>query len=157
MIGPATRAARSRRTRTLLRWLVAGLAVTALAAGCAKTGGEEEATSGAATVKPVPGTDLAQVTLTADAVRRLDVQTGTVEGSGAQRTMPYRAVFYDPEGRTWAFVTDAPRTFVRAPIVVDHIDGDTAFLTDGPEPGAAVVTVGGPEIYGAELGVGDDE
>jgi hypothetical protein len=46
---------------------------------------------------------------------------------------------------------------VRAPITVDHIESGVAFLTAGPATGTAVVTVGGPEVYGAEIGVGEEE
>ena len=77
------------------------------------------------------------------------------DATGTQ--IPYGAVLYDPSGETWAFVNVEGRSFVRQPITVDHIEGDRAFLEDGPAVGAKVVTVGGAEIYGAELGVGDDE
>jgi hypothetical protein len=141
----------------LRRYAVVALVVGTVATGCAKTAAEEEATTGAATVQPVAGGDLNRVTLTAAAVKRLDVQTGEVVASQAGLTVPYRAVFYDAQGDTWVFVSPRPRTFVRAPVTVDHIDGDLAYLAEGPQVGTAVVTVGGPEIYGAEVGVGDDE
>src|SRR4029079_14355467 len=119
--------------------------------------GEEAATTHAATVKEVRGSELARVTLTAAATKRLGLELGEVEAAGTGRRIPYRAVFYDPEGATWAFVNPTARTYVRAPIAIERIDGDFAYLADGPDVGTAVVTVGGPEIYGAELGVGDDE
>ena len=52
----------------------------------------------------------------------------------------------------------APRVFVRRSITVDDIvadaAGDYAILTEGPEPGSFVVSVGVAELYGAEFEVG---
>jgi hypothetical protein len=45
--------------------------------------------------------------------------------------------------------------FVRAPIEVTDIRGDQALLSSGPPVGAAVVTVGGSELYGTEFGVAE--
>jgi hypothetical protein len=127
------------------------------AAGCSKTAAEEETTNGEAKITAIKGSDVKAVTLTEDANRRLDVQTASATDDGDLTTIPYAAVFYDPTGATWAFTNTDGRRYLRVPITVDHIDGDVAFLTAGPEPGTAVVTVGGPEIYGAEIGVGEEE
>lgn len=79
----------------------------------------------------------------------------TLLGSGTQRKIiPYSAVAYDVEGRTWSYTSPKPLTFVRHPITVDYIDGDLAVLSEGPPPGTAVVMVGVAELLGAELGVG---
>jgi hypothetical protein len=145
------------RPRDLRRWAVVLILATTLVGACKDQPAEEEATSGAATVEAVEGTDTSRVTLTADAARRLDVQTAAVRADAAGTQIPYGAVLYDPSGDTWAFVNVEGRTFVRESIDVDHIEGDRAFLKDGPAVGAKVVTVGSAEIYGAELGVGDDE
>jgi hypothetical protein len=135
--------------------IVAGLSV----AGCAKSGGEAESESHAATVRAVKGTELSNVTLTKEAARRIDVQTEAVgaAGAGEGTRISYAAVLYDPEGVTWTFMNTEGRTFVRKRINVDHIEGDVAFLTRGPAAGTKVVTVGATQLYGAELGVGEDE
>jgi hypothetical protein len=39
---------------------------------------------------------------------------------------------------------------------VDRVDGGTAYLRAGPAVGTMVVTVGVPELYGAEFGVGGE-
>jgi hypothetical protein len=134
--------------------IVVGLSLAA----CADKATTEEGGGGAAKVEAVKGTDLSNVTLTKDAARRLDIQTEpvTATGGGAGTQIPYGAVLYDPKGETWAFVNVKALTYVRAPITVDHIDGDVAFLTDGPPTGTKVVKVGAPELYGAEIGVGDE-
>lgn len=146
-----------RRTRHLRLGLVALALACVAVAGCSKTAAEEEATSGEAKVTEIKGSDVKQVALTSDAARRLDVQTANAGTDGALTTIPYAAVFYDPTGATWTFTNPDGRTYVRAPITVDHIEGEVAFLTKGPAAGTAVVTVGGPEIYGAEIGVGEEE
>jgi len=143
---------------THLRLGALALALVLIAgAGCAKTAGEEEGTSGEAKITAIKGSEIKRVTLTKDAARRLDVQTAVVGTDGARTTVPYAAVFYDPTGATWTFTNPGGRTYVRVPIAVDHIDGDVAYLTEGPPAGTAVVTVGGPEVYGAEIGVGEEE
>jgi len=127
-------------------------------AACSDKATKAEGDHGAAAVEPVKGTDLGRVTVTKDAARRLDIQmeavTATAGGQGTQ--IPYGAVLYDPQGDTWAFVNVSALTFVRAPIDVDHIEGDVAFLSGGPPAGTKVVKVGAAELYGAEIGVGDE-
>jgi hypothetical protein len=136
--------------------VVAVIAALSLGA-CADAPAEEEEGSREATVEEIDGSEVSRVTLTEDAVRRLDVQTeeiATVGGGGTQ--IPYGAVLYDPAGDAWAFVNPESRTYVREPIEVDHIVGDVVYLADGPPVGTRVVTVGAPELYGSEIGVGDE-
>jgi hypothetical protein len=111
-----------------------------------------------AQVEKIEGTELNRVTLTEKAAQRLDIQTASVseeQVDGAQQlAVPYSAVIYDLEGATWIYISPAPLTYVREPITVDHIEGDTAFLAEGPAAGTEVVTVGVPELYGADTGIG---
>lgn len=130
----------------------------------AACGGEDEAAAGGeepAVVEPVEGSDdLFRVTLTAEAAERLDVQTVAVRavGDGARKRtfIPYSAVLYEPDGETWAYTSPESLTFVRAPIVVETIEGDRAVLSQGPPLGTKVVTVGVAELFGAENGIGAD-
>ncbi len=143
-----------KQTRHPGRWLIALLFV-ALPACADKSGSEEDA--GRATVTPVEGTDLSSVTLTDQAAKRIGIELATVQpGAGSQTKIPYAAVLYDPEGGTWTFTASDKLTFVRAPITVDRIEGDVTYLTDGPAIGTEIVTVGATELYGAEIGVGDE-
>jgi hypothetical protein len=104
------------------------------------------------------GTDPSRVILTAEAAKRLGIETAMVRDSQVQgklrKVVPYAAVFYDLNGKTWVYTNPQPLTFVRASISVDSIDGDLAALSDGPPSGTEVVTVGSPELYGTEFGVG---
>jgi hypothetical protein len=90
--------------------------------------------------------------LTAEAARRLDVQTVAARSDGKRTVIPYAAVLYDPDGRTWTYTSPEQLVFVRKDISVDRIDGDSAILTAGPSPGTAVVTVGADELWGVEYG-----
>jgi len=134
--------------------LIVGLAALGLAAaGCspqASIAAEKEA---AIVVEDQPS-GLKLLTLSAHAAKRLGVQTAEVTARGTGLAIPYAAVIYDSKGGTWAYAVSEALTFQRAAIAIDDIDGDEAFLSDGPEAGTSVVTVGAAELYGAETGVG---
>jgi hypothetical protein len=107
----------------------------------------------------VPGSNVSKVTLSPEAVLRIGVQTAPVaerDLAPAQRRkiIPYAAVLYDRAGTTWTYTNPQALVYMRERITVESIQGDTAILTEGPAAGTAVVTVGGAELYGAELGVG---
>jgi hypothetical protein len=75
-------------------------------------------------------------------------------GSGAARKIiPFAAVIYEPNGTTWVYTNPETLIFIRQPIVIDYIEGGLAVLSEGPEVGIAVVTVGAAELFGAETGV----
>lgn len=140
--------------RHRIPWIVAiAVVLPLLLTACGGSSGSEES-SGPATVELIEGTDISRITLTAKAIERLDIQTGTVATSGAGKVIPYAAVLYSPTGETWAYVSTKPMTFMRHAIVVDRIDGDKAFLSKGPAAGTKVATVGVAELYGAESGLG---
>jgi hypothetical protein len=111
-----------------------------------------------AKIESIEGSELKRVVLTERAAERLDIQTAPVseeQVNGAQRmVVPYAAVLYDLHGETWVYISPAPLTFVRHTITVDYIEGDTVVLLEGPPAGTAVVTVGVPELYGADTGIG---
>ena len=73
------------------------------------------------------------------------------KGGGQKETVPYSAVIYWIDGGAWVYTQIAPLTFVRAPIVIDEVDGDTAVLTSGPPAGTKIVSVGGEELLGTEF------
>jgi hypothetical protein len=73
---------------------------------------------------------------------------------GTQRlVVPYAAVLYGLEGETWVYTNPEPLVFIRQPITVEYIQGDQAYLTEGPPTGPKIVTVGGAELLGTETGV----
>ena len=74
-------------------------------------------------------------------------------GETPRNVVPYAAVLYGVNGETWVYTAPEPLVFVRQPITIDYIEGDLAILSEGPEAGTAVVTVGAAELFGAETGV----
>jgi len=139
------------------RWLTGALlCASVLIAGCASRGaGPEEAAADEvrpATVVHGEGSQPSRVTLTADAMKKIDVQTVLVRAAegAAGSVIPYGAVLYDPDGDTWTYTNPEPRVFVRHHITIDRISEGLAFLSSGPSAGVAVVTVGGAELFGAE-------
>ncbi len=137
--------------RRWVTWLViiAGL----LSPACADVAEDEGALHDPATLEAIAGSDVSRVTLTEEAAVRLDIEVDPVLSAGSARTIPYAAVFYTATGETWTYTNPEPLTFVRVPIVVDHIRGDDVFLSDGPPSGMDVVTQGAAELYGTETGV----
>jgi hypothetical protein len=143
-----------------IRWAVAALVATAglgLSA-CANTGEQaaDASKSEPASVEEIKGTDLSRVTLSAQAAKRLDIQTVAVRRQARRTVIPYSAVLYDAEGEAFAYTSPKRLVFVRAPLQVEDIRGDEAVPSDGPPVGTEVVTVGAPELYGTEFGVEED-
>jgi uncharacterized membrane protein len=146
--------------RRLRRGLAALVVVSApLLGSCAgpSTAAAPEAVE-PAHVEPAGDEGINRITLEEQAVTRLDLQTGEVrEGSvdGQQRLLVrHSAIVYDADGRAWAYTVVEGLTYERAPVEVDQVVGEDAFLTSGPPVGTEVVTVGVAELYGAEHDVG---
>ena len=135
--------------KTNYRWIVILLTLIGLSLTACTSKSESPKKVDPVTLEEIDGTDFKRVILTEKAAERIDVQTTEVSGN----VIPYAAVIYDTEGNTWIYTNPEPLTYVRAPIVVDHIDGDQAVLTDSLEAVTKVVTLGVAEIYGAETGV----
>jgi hypothetical protein len=132
--------------------------------GCARSEALGEASNEAATVEGVAGSDLHRVTLTPDAVAHLGVRAEPARlvpaGASRARTapvvIPYAAVLYDMKGDTWVYKQLAPRSYLRQHILLDRVDNDLAYVRGGLGAGTVVVTVGAPELLGAEYGVGGE-
>ena len=142
--------------RNSKRWMLVLLVITGLLLpACGANSESTTSEAKPASVEPIAGTDLSKVILTADAAKRVDIQTAPARNeqvNGAQHeVIPYDAVLYDAEGNTWAYTNPEPLTYVRHHITVDTIDGDRAILSEGPPVGMAVVTVGAAILYGAEF------
>jgi hypothetical protein len=104
---------------------------------------------GPSKLEPIDGSELQRVILTEKAAERIGIET--VPASGNE--VPYAAVIYDIEGNTWIYTNPESLTFVRALIEIDHIEGDTAILSESLASELTVVTVGVAELYGTETGV----
>jgi len=99
-----------------------------------------------------------RLVLTERAAERLDIQTvavsETMMDENTYLVVPYSTIIYDLTGGVWVYVNPAPLTYHREPVVVETIDGESVLLKDGPAVGTMVVTIGVPELYGADTGVG---
>lgn len=132
--------------------------------GCSRQEDLGEASDAAAHVHRGPGEEVASVTLTRVAQKTLDIHTVRVsavrQDDGTRVTtfqvIPYSAVLYDTTGHTWTFTLTGPRDYQRAPIVLDHVADDVAYLRQSLDPSTAVVSVGAVELLGAEEGVGGE-
>jgi hypothetical protein len=132
------------------RWIAGCVIASAvLLSACSPVEEESAALSGGSTY------DGKRVKLEAASVERLDIQTTPVQKAarGSQLVVPYAAVVYGADGETWTYMNPKSRTYKRAPIVVDLINGGKAFLSDGPRPGTEVVIQGAQELLGVEIGI----
>jgi hypothetical protein len=139
------------RTRFALAAIVAGLA--AALGGCGG-GSHPSPAPPAARLEHSQGNPAGKIVLTSLGAGRIGLETaraGRVRGPGA--TIPLAAIIYDPSGKTYAFVAAGRLTYVETPVMVDRIDGGTAYLRRGPRPGARVVSTGAEELYGVQTGV----
>ncbi|MFL5686393.1 MAG: hypothetical protein ACJ77D_10110 [Chloroflexota bacterium] len=136
------------------RWLITGLAVLAVALGACNSATSAAPKVEAITMEEDEASGLKTLTLSEKAAQRLGVETAEVGAAASGTSIPYAAIVYDAQGKTWTYVTEQPLVFKRAEITVDDIAGDTARLSAGPPAGTQVVTTGAAELYGAEIGVG---
>jgi ABC-type oligopeptide transport system substrate-binding subunit len=142
-----------RPTKHSSKWIVvlliiAGLAATALSA-CSDSSNEAAADE-PASVEPIKGTSYNTITLSADAYKRLGIETGRVSEKRGRKVIPYAAVSYTPNGGTYTYTSPKELTFVRQTIRVLTVKGGEAILSHGPPVGTAVVTVGSAELFGTE-------
>ncbi len=146
---PETMQRTSRLARASL--LLTGLALVAVSCGSSADTIEKEAP---ATLTAVEGTDLYQVELSESAAERLDIQTTVVEAAENGLVVPSAAVIIIPDGTYWVYTNPSPLTFVREELISVYEEDLMAFFEDGPSIGSKVVTVGVPELYGTEFGIG---
>jgi len=145
----------NRLSKTRARLVCAALTLVVAVlpvAGCTEV--ETEASHGYEPSKLVPvkgKDDLARVIFTEEGAKRTGLRTGTVGVDGGRKVIPYAALIYDPEGKTYVYTSPKPRSYLREQVQVKEVNGDRAVLSDGPPAGTNVVTVGAAEVYGAEL------
>jgi hypothetical protein len=106
-----------------------------------------------AKLEPIKGTDVQRVIFDAEAAERVGLKTAPIRQERRKEIMPYAALIYDAEGDTYAYTAPEPLTYVRQEINIDHFEGDSVVLSDGPPAGTKVVTVGVDEVYGTEFEV----
>ena len=136
--------------------LTAGLVVVAAVSVSACKEVETETATGyePAKLTEVKGNeDLKVVTFTKEGAARTGVETEKVRDEDGRKVVPYAALIYDPEGKTFVYTSPKRLTYLRAPVKVARVDGQDVIVSDGPAAGTQVVTVGTAEVYGTELEV----
>jgi hypothetical protein len=136
--------------------------ITLGASGCSEAGASNESNAETAVTVESAGEDQpARLTVSERAEERLGLRTEPVRAisgePGVTEVVSYSAVVYDADGRSWAYSSPSPRTFVRVPIEISSITGKTVQLKSGPPVGTQVVVVGAPELVGAEAGISGEE
>ena len=133
---------------TALLLVIAPLLVTA----CGGAARDAE-TAPPAVVEHVKGSHAERVRLTAEAARRIGIRTALVRsGPAGGLVIPYDALLYDTNGKTWTYTSPAPLVFQRQNVAVARVEGASVVLTGGPAAGTRVVTVGSTELWGVEYG-----
>ena len=137
------------------RWVASLAAAASLLLGaCTEAPSGEHVVNEPVKLEEIEGSDLERVILTPEAAARTGIETTRVKKDGKRLVVPSAAVFFDENGVAWVYVNPRPLVFERREVKIDHEEGDTAFLSDGPPPGTSIVTVGVPELYGAETEIG---
>lgn len=138
-------------------WLIWLLCLMALAlVGC---GSEPTAYQKVEPYELIKGEDgINTVILTEKAAARLEMASTTVTeetfDGEARLVVPYHALIYDNTGGTWVYTNPEALTYKRAEVVVDLIEGEKVYLTDGPAVGTQVAIASVAELYGTDTGVG---
>ncbi len=130
------------------------LAATLLLSACAEAPSGEHEVVEPVRLEEIEGSDFERVILTPQAVQRTGIETVAVKKEGKRLVVPSAAVFFDEHGDAWVYVNPKPLTFERHLVEIFTEEDDAAYLSDGPAPGTLVVTVGVPELYGAESEIG---
>jgi len=151
------------KLRGLAATAAALAAITLSVSGCSEAGASnEENPETAVTVERAEEGQPASITVSERAEQRLGLKTEPVrpltgQANGATEVIAYSAVVYDEDGKSWAFSAPSPRTYIRVPIVISSITGQTVQLKSGPPLGTQVVVVGAPELVGADAGISGEE
>ena len=109
-----------------------------------------------ATVEPIGDGQIAWVSVTPEAARRIGLDVTPVGGSEGAVQVPYSALIHDADGEMWVYVADPEDQlrFSRLEVEVTAVTADVVTLRDGPPPGTMVAGDGAAELYGTEFEVG---
>jgi multidrug efflux pump subunit AcrA (membrane-fusion protein) len=80
----------------------------------------------------------------------LPVELTSVRREGERKVVPHDAVIYNPDGDSFVYTKPDAETYVRAPIEITRVQGNTAVLSEGPKAGTTIVTTGSAELLATE-------
>lgn len=126
-----------------------------LLTGClGKHSGHEKIQPAQVSGPSTPGS-MPSLTLTADARRRLDIESRYFQRSlGGRQVLPVSALLYDTQGVAWVFVEPSPSVFQREQIQVLRTNDNRIVVESRIADSVPIVTRGAAELLGAESGVG---
>jgi hypothetical protein len=108
--------------------------------------------SAPAYIKEGENGNLSQVVLTKRAIDNLDLQTMIVTKD--KKTIPYSAILYDINGKTWVYTNLESMIFIRKEVFIAGVVGSEVILSEPLLNNTAIVTVGALELFGVEEGIG---
>ena len=132
------------------------LSITVLLAGCREPDSDAHVIDEPMTLSETTneaGDEVMRIELTARAAERVGIETAPVTWRGRTGLVPSDAVFMDNRGDYWVYTVPEPLVYVREAIAVTNEEGERTFIARGPAVGTEVVTVGVPELWGAETGI----
>ena len=89
-----------------------------------------------------------RVRLTAAKEEEYKLQMAPVQKAPLGKVVPRSALLLDQAGAAWVFASPEPHLFIRQQVKVKSMDGDQAFLSEGPPVGTEVVAVGADKLLG---------
>jgi hypothetical protein len=135
--------------------LCAGLALIASLSLSACKEAEEESAEGYSPSKlvAVKGSDddLQRIVFTKEGAARTALETAQIRRAGKHTVIPYAALIYNDEAKTFVYTNPKALEYLRAPVTVDRIEGNRVLLKNSPPIGTKIVTTGAVEVYGTEI------
>ena len=83
------------------------------------------------------------------------VRVASPGSADTAKIVPYSSIIYDVAGKSWLYTNPEPLVYVRQQVTIERILGNLVVLSDGPEAGTAVVSVGAAELMGVEQKIGN--
>lgn len=80
----------------------------------------------------------------------LPVELKSVRREAGRKVVSHDAVIYNPDGDSFVYTKPEAEMYVRAPIEITRVTGNTAVLSEGPAVGTRIVTTGSAELLATE-------
>lgn len=85
-------------------------------------------------------------------MQRVSVTLNTHSKSIKALMIPWSAVVFDINGGSWVYTQQSKNLYARKRVFLDHVSGNQAIISEGPDEGSKVVVNGALELFGVETG-----
>lgn len=85
-------------------------------------------------------------------MQRVSVTLNTQSKSIKALMIPWSAVVFDINGGSWVYTQQSKNLYARKRVFLDHVSGNQAIISEGPDEGSEVVVNGALELFGVETG-----